>query len=325
MTVENLEVAKRMYFFGVSTRHSSIMKVFPLWMKALGRPDVALEGLDLKLNDTPENYRRAVQMIKDDPLCVGSLVTAHKVNLLRASSDLFDALDPLAECCGEVSCISKRGNLLAGHAKDPIAGGMSFDALVGPEYFGRTGAHLLIFGAGGSAMALSLHLSRKEKASERPTRMVVVSRSQRGIDALRRIAEKIESRIEIEYHCHVDPLRNDQLMAALPEGSVVVNATGMGKDIPGSPITDAGVFPRNGVAWELNYRGELDFLEQALKQRALRNLNVEDGWLYFLHGWTQVIAQVLHIDLTAQSFAHLAELAETIRPVSRVTAASESK
>ena len=54
----------RMFFIGVSTRQSSIMKVFPLWMKELGRPEVSLEGMDLKLHDDPDNYRRAVTLIK---------------------------------------------------------------------------------------------------------------------------------------------------------------------------------------------------------------------------------------------------------------------
>jgi hypothetical protein len=60
---------KRMFFLGVTTRQSSIMKVFPLWMKELGRPDVSLEGMDLKLHDDAENYRRAVRLIKEDPPC----------------------------------------------------------------------------------------------------------------------------------------------------------------------------------------------------------------------------------------------------------------
>jgi shikimate 5-dehydrogenase len=106
---------------------------------------------------------------------------------------------------------------------------------------------------------------------------------------------------------------NDRIMEAVPPHSVVINATGMGKDTPGSPITWEGRFPENGVAWEFNYRGELDFLHQALAQQQARGLRVEDGWLYFLHGWTQVVAQVLHIDLTPDLFAELARTAETVR------------
>jgi shikimate 5-dehydrogenase len=86
----------------------------------------------------------------------------------------------------------------------------------------------------------------------------------------------------------------------------------MGKDIPGSPITDEGLFPKNCIAWEFNYRGELDFLHQAERQVAERNLKVEDGWVYFLHGWTQVVAQVLHIELTPKIFQRLADAAEMV-------------
>jgi shikimate 5-dehydrogenase len=79
-------------------------------------------------------------------------------------------------------------------------------------------------------------------------------------------------------------------MANLPEGSIVINATGMGKDIPGSPVSDQGLFSKNGNAWEFDYRGQLDFMYKALRQADSRNVFVEDGWVDFLHGWTQVIA-----------------------------------
>jgi shikimate 5-dehydrogenase len=94
---------------------------------------------------------------------------------------------------------------------------------------------------------------------------------------------------------------------------VVINATGMGKDRPGSPVTDEARFPVDGVAWELNYRGALDFLHQAEAQRDTRGGTVEDGWLYFLHGWTRVIAEVLHLDLDRETFERLAEVAAEVR------------
>ena len=98
-----------------------------------------------------------------------------------------------------------------------------------------------------------------------------------------------------------------------PPGTVVINATGMGKDRPGSPITAAAQFPHNGVAWELNYRGELAFLQQALAQRETRQLTVADGWTAFLHGWTGVIAKVLDIDIDQVTFDRLAVIAASLR------------
>jgi shikimate 5-dehydrogenase len=105
------------------------------------------------------------------------------------------------------------------------------------------------------------------------------------------------------------------LLAQLPGGSLVVNATGAGKDTPGSPLADDAVFPPNGYAWEFNYRGELHFLAQARAQQATRGLHVEDGWRYFLHGWTSVIADVFACDLSPHGrlFDDLAGIAAELR------------
>jgi shikimate 5-dehydrogenase len=301
------------YFIGVTTGKSSIMKVFPLWAQELGRPDVVIEGVDLKPHDEVEAYRRAVAQIKYDPLSLGALVTTHKIDLLNAARDMFDTLDPYAEICGEVSSISKRDGALEGHAKDPITSGLSLDAVLGDDYFARTGGEILCFGAGGSAVAIALHLINKDKPGDRPSRFVVVNRSTPRLDGLRAMVEGLDTDIDFEFIHNQDPARNDQIMEDMADGSIVINATGMGKDRPGSPVTDAGRFPMNGIAWELNYRGELDFMHQALAQQETRNVTMEDGWLYFLHGWTQVIAQVLHIEIDQELLARLADVAETVR------------
>jgi hypothetical protein len=41
---------------------------------------------------------------------------------------------------------------------------------------------------------------------------------------------------------------------------------------------------------------------------------VEDGWFYFLHGWTQMIAEVRHIEIDIETFNKLAAVAESLRP-----------
>ena len=89
----------------------------------------------------------------------------------------------------------------------------------------------------------------------------------------------------------------DQVINSLKPGSMVVNATGLGKDSPGSPISDAATFPNGGIAWDFNYRGELLFLEQALSQKKNRSLTLVDGWDYFVIGWTQVIADIFELDI----------------------------
>ena len=302
-----------MYFIGVTTGKSSINKVFPLWMDVLNRPDVVLRGIDHPMHDDPQRYRASVAQIKYDPLSLGALVTTHKIDLFTAARDLFDYADSYAQITGEVSSISKRDGRLEGHAKDPITAGLSLEAIVEPGYFGRTGAEVLCLGAGGSAVATLLYLMNKPDPADRPRRFIVVNRSQGRLDHLQDMVARIGSDIAVEAICNADPRVNDEIMAFLPEHSLVINATGMGKDSPGSPITDAGVFPRRGIAWEFNYRGELDFMHQALRQVDSRALRVEDGWIYFVHGWSQVVAQVLHVDLTPEVFGRLERAAATVR------------
>ena len=302
------------YFVGVTTEKSAIRKVFPRWMEILRRPDVILEGIDHKLHDSPESYRTTVAQIKFDPLSLGGLVTSHKINLLIAAREMFDSLHESALLTGEVSCISKRNGELWGHAKDPLTGGMSLDAILGKNYFGQTKGHVLCFGAGGSGKAIALHLIRKEDPADRPKKFIVVNRSLSNLESLKTLVNNLDTDITFEYIQSIDPKTGDEIMSGIPDCSVVINATGAGKDFPGSPVTDNGQFPRTGIAWEINYRGELDFWHQAMSQLVNRNLRVEDGWLYFLHGWTQVVAEVLHIDLDEATFNQLAEAAKGLRP-----------
>ena len=286
-------------------------------MEALGRPEVVLEGIDIEIHAAPDRYREVVAHIKREPLALGGLVTTHKIDLLAAASDLFDGLGPYAQVTGEVSSIAKDNDRLIGRATDPVAGGLSLDAILGQGYFGRSGGHLLMLGAGGSAAALTLHLLRKECPFDRPVRVIVVNRSAPRLARLQHMVEREvgakESSIGFDFIQNNDPSRNDDILAGLPPGSVVINATGMGKDTPGSPLTDSAVFPREGVVWELNYRGELDFMGQALVQRAERSLTVADGWEYFVHGWSQVISHVLHVQLGAPMFERLSKLAAAVR------------
>ncbi|RLT32048.1 MAG: shikimate dehydrogenase [Chloroflexi bacterium] len=305
--------APTFYFIGVTTGQSSSQRMFPLWMEALGRPEVVWRGVDLPIHADPERYRQVVAHIAEQPLALGALVTTHKIDLLAAARDLFGELDPYARRTDEVSSIAKEGGRLVGRATDPVAGGLSLDAILGVDYFARTGGEVLLLGAGGSAAALSLHLLQKPHPGDRPRRVVVVNRSAGRLARLRQMVEQFDTDIRFEYVQNERPQRNDELLAALPPASLVINATGMGKDTPGSPLTDDARFPQNGVAWELNYRGELDFLRQARAQRTARSLTVADGWDYFIHGWSQVISHVLAVEIGPEMLARLSQLAADVR------------
>jgi shikimate 5-dehydrogenase len=319
------------YFIGVTTARSSARRVFPRWMQTLGRPDVQLEGLDFPLHDDPANYRACVAFIKREPLALGGLVTTHKIDLYDAAHDLFDEIDPDAAALGELSAIAKRpvtpasgqplpqDQRLVGYVSDPLSGGASLDALLGGGYFGRTGAKVLVFGAGGSAAALALHLLRKPDPADRPSELIVVNRSAPRLARLESLLAPWRAALPAGYNMpcrfvlNEDPHVNDQLLAELPPGSIVANATGMGKDRPGSPVTDEAPFPPYGIAWDFNYRGELDFMRQARLGADERHLHVEDGWDYFVRGWAQVIAYVLDIPIGEELLRRLAQEAAEIR------------
>lgn len=305
---------RTMYFIGVSTAKSSIMQVFPGWAEAL-KLNAVIKGFDFPPNDTPANYLEVVQFIKNDPLSLGALVTTHKLNLFKASRNLFDGIDPYTEILDEVSSISKRGNELWGHAKDPITCGLSLEAIVDDGYWQKSGSDLLLLGAGGSSLALTLYLHNKKTAGgDVPGRIVVTNRSSRRLEEMQAVHEKIDIQIPVSYHLTPEPAESDARVHELASGSMVINATGLGKDAPGSPLTDAVCFPKNGIVWEFNYRGDLIFLDQARAQESQQNLTIADGWVYFIHGWTRVIAEVFHIDIptTGPQFQRLSQIAVEI-------------
>lgn len=297
------------YFIGVTTGSSSIMKVFPKWAEALGLKDAVIKGIDFKPHSAPEAYREAVQFLKEDELSLGALVTTHKIDLYNACRDLFDYVDPFASQLGEVSSISKKDGKFCAHAKDPISSGLALEAFVPANYWKDYGGDVFIMGAGGSALAMSVYLTQEKFGDNVPPRIVIANRSQPRLDEAKRILDGRNPKTKFAFILNPTPADNDRTLASLKPHSIVINATGLGKDGPGSPLTDACVFPQDSLVWELNYRGERLFMHQAKAQSGEANLHVEDGWTYFIHGWTQVIAEVFHITIEGEVLEHLSEIA----------------
>ncbi len=302
-------------FIGVTTTRSSIMRIFPRWRDLLQLgDDIEMVGWDLPIHAPRARYREAVTRLREDPANLGALVTTHKIDLYQATRDLFDQVDRYARLCDEVSCIAKRDGSLHGWAKDPISAGRALERILGPGYFGRTGGEVLCFGAGGSGVAIALHLLSRPAPADRPSRIVVTDRDPERLEGLRTLLARLDTPVHIDYAHNADPRVNDGLVARLPSASLVINATGMGKDIPGSPVTDAATFPQDGIAWELNYRGELDFMHQAEAQRGARALRVEDGWEYFIFGWTAVMEEVFNRRIPTDEVGALTDAASFARP-----------
>lgn len=298
---------KRMRFVGVTTGSSSIMTLFPVWAEILGL-DAELVGLDLPLGASRQTYRDTMAELTGDPECVGALVTTHKISLFQAAADLFTELDAFAAECGEISSIAIRPGVVRGAAKDPITAGLSLQEVLADNYF-AAGGESLCFGAGGAGTAIGWYLAQRADA---PAVMTFVDTDPERLDHLRSVVEPHATRSEVRTLL-AGSGEVGEVLAAAPPQSLVVNATGMGKDRPGSPLPESAVLPRESVIWELNYRGSLEFLAQARDQQERQNLIVVDGWRYFIHGWTQVMAEVFDLEMTPDVVAELAEAAERLR------------
>lgn len=298
---------QKLYFVGVTTEESSIMKLFPRWVGILGL-DAEIVGYDLPLGATADAYRDCVRQLAGDSTVSGALVTTHKAGIFDHAGDLFTHLDRNARLCREVSCVARRPEGLVGSAKDPITAGLALDHLIGPAYWAERDADAVCLGAGGAGLAIVVRLLTQAKP---PRRVVLVDRNRRRLELARTVYGELHTDGELRTLHHLDVADTDRLVSGSRPGSLVINATGMGKDVPGSPISAAAEFPPESIAWDLNYRGRLEFLSIAASQPAASGVRVADGWRYFLHGWTEVISDVFQIELTAERFAELAAASES--------------
>jgi len=301
-----------LYFIGVTTGASSIMKVFPKWAQALGLENTIIKGIDLILHAPAEDYRKVVEFIKNDPLSMGALVTTHKIDLYNACKDMFDYIDPFAEELSEVSCLSKRDGKFCAHAKDPISSGLSLERFVPSNFWKDHSGHVALLGAGGSSLAMSLYFAQEKFGDNVPGKVMICNRSTPRLESAKEHLKRVANRINLECIHNPTPAENDATIAQMPPFSLIVNATGLGKDAPGSPTTDAVCYPKNSLVWEINYRGDLIFMRQAKEQQGAKNLLVVDGWDYFIHGWTQVISEVFDISIDDKKLEELSEIARNI-------------
>ena len=54
-------------------------------------------------------------------------------------------------------------------------------------------------------------------------------------------------------------------------------------------------------------------MHQAENQKMEKNLQIEDGWMYFIYGWTQVMADVYHQELLGEKLKVLSDIAMDVQ------------
>jgi shikimate 5-dehydrogenase len=289
----------RYVFVGVDTSGSAVRAAFPRWLAAVGL-EGRLECVDLPLDSSIARYRDLVGSFRADDGVKGALVTSHKTALFEAAADLFDTIEPLASLAREISVVlPSRGGLTAS-VVEPFSIRACLEDMLTTSTWGP-GRDLLVLGAGGTASSLLISMFeatvRGHGSIPAPARVVLVDVLERRLAAARLLLDRLAPGVEVvtlvnEAAAGVDPL------ALVGQGALVVNATGLGKDRPGSPIELPAAWPRGAIVWECNYRGERPFLRDALAQAATRDLHVHDGWQLFLHGWGTFFERLLDRPMT---------------------------
>lgn len=293
-----MEKANKLFaFVGVTTKKSAINNFFPLWMKFLDA-DCTLVGIDISLDAPFSQYDDFLEQFLSDQW-IGALVTTHKSKIFHRldSNGYTSNLTDRAKLLEEVSVVYKNTNSeIFGDATDPDAIFPILSRLLSDERWLSGCFQILIMGGGGAGLALFYTII----SSEIIVKKIVITES----DPLRRhfltrkvdeIAHKFKSEVLIEV---TDSQNSDKTIAELGSGALIVNATGMGKDLPGSPIRNPDNIFNNSIIWEFNYRGELNFLNDCMKIRDRKNFLIEDGWYYFIHGWANVLCTALNKTVT---------------------------
>lgn len=196
------------------------------------------------------------------PDVLGANVTVpHK----QAVMVLLDEVAPVAQRAGAVNTVINRDGRLLGDNTD-VAGFAAALIAIEPEPAGR---RALILGAGGAARAValaldSLGLGRITIANRDPAR------------AERLAADLAPAPIRV-LMLHLD---EDQLRAALPDTTLLINATALGWHAGESPLSLAllDLLPDEALVADLTYR-DTDLLLAARQ----RQLNTLDGLPMLIH------------------------------------------
>jgi shikimate dehydrogenase len=317
-TVETWDDAPLYLFIGISTAGSSIHAAFPVWAPLLA-PGAVLRGVDLPETADPAEFRRLAIAMRDNPLVRGAVITSHKLRMYDAIADLIDHADPVATITHELNAIDTRNGIRA-LARDPQSLGILLDAMT-PEWIGP-GRSMICIGSGGAATALMLAMGLdipatitsgqavRRAAEARRGSLTILGVDPQALAAVRAVQQRAGiPDTDVTTALATTPTVTGTYTRHAGPGSVIVNATGLGKTTPGSPLARPEDLPHGVLAWDFNYRGPLTFLQQA-EEAGAATMN---GWNYFLAGWTAALAAITSTEFTTQLFDQIRTSSTGIR------------
>ena len=304
---DNFQLNKpAMFFIGVTTHNSFVNRVFYDWLKIISK-DTELVGVNLPVGCDIKEYLKIVSFIKSHPLVLGALVTTHKVRLYNSTKHLFDNLSDPCNEFQEVGCIYKKGDALCGEVTDIISVQSALYSFLEFDYFSKYTTDFCILGGGGAGLALAYRILTDN--NPKPQRLILVDISKKRLSEIKNIIKKYDTDNILELY-QVDN-QADNVIEELQSKSIIVNATGLGKDKEGSPFSEKTNIPQESYLWEFNYRWDdkPNFYNIAKEQEKDKRLKIIDGWIYFIHSWTQVMSSIFHFDNTSDYFDKFLEAA----------------
>jgi shikimate dehydrogenase len=287
----------QIWFVGVSTAGSTALTAFPSWARSLNL-DAVLVGVDVDQNAPSDAYRQLVARFRASADVIGAVITGHKARFFEAAGDQLDAVSDAARACREISVLRRDADRICGTAIEVRSSGTALTELIPADHWATSAGELLILGTGGTAAALIAAIFDSPRAGSGCPPAVHL------IDLVPDRAERLAEHLgHLSPGTAVSVQGVDQagsVLARLPAASLIVNATGVGKDVPGSPIPLPAQWPDQATFWEINYRGELPLLKDATAQTPARQLNVHDGWKLFIAGWIEALGAILDRQLTTE-------------------------
>lgn len=281
-------------------------------MDLLGE-NITLDTLDIPADSPAAPYRELVASIMSDPTIRGAVITAHKTAVYEHAADLLDGIDKMAEQLGEVSVIYRTGTSLRGTVIEHRSITRALTDMGNGTPITRSDADVMVFGAGGTAVALIAALKATSWPDPaRPHTLHLVDVSADRLHHAQNVAHRGPHPLRVHIHLSDGSIRLSDL-PDLPARSLIINATGLGKDRPGTPLELPAVWPEQAHVWDLNYRGDLPMLSDA--ERALGDLqiHVHNGWALFIHGWAESLSQILCRTIAGSLRQRMDELARKAR------------
>ena len=286
-----------MAFLGVRTASSWVHRVFGGWSACLDTP-LSLEAEDLPLRSSVDAYRDFVERLRDGyPRLRGALITSHKAAVYQLAGGLFDKLTEVSRRLHEVGMVYWRNGEFIGDANDPLSTLHVARRLLSsnPSWL-RSSRCALILGGGGAGVALANTLVSNDELG--CTRVTIAEVDAGRATELRTLVSEWQPAIPVDV-IHTKG-QSDMLVSSAGEGGLIANATGLGKDAAGSPISPQTTFPAGSIVWDFNYRfveqATPTFLEVARMQELEQRLTLEDGWDYFIWGWCGVMSNVVNLE-----------------------------